>query len=240
MKKYLWIIVIVLIIAALVGGFFLWRYWKNRKTVSQQPSSISTSTTGSTPSSSSDPAPSTTPAPTLVYPISNFSTRATTNLFGTFYPAGGSSNPDRLVCPGATYYPGYHTAVDLETTSAEASQNIPVFAISAGTVREVSAVSGYGGLIVIQYNLGGADYSAYYGHINSSTAKVKAGQSVTVGEALADLGPACSSLNGDVRKHLHFGLHKGAAIDVRGYVLDKTALSSWADPVALLSSLGAS
>ena len=240
MKRYFWIFISVLIIAALVGGFFLWRYYKNRKTASSQTSSATTSTAQSTPSTSSNPAPSsTTSAPTLVYPISSFATRATTNLFGTFYLAGGSANPDRLVCPNATYYSGYHTAVDLETTSAEASQNMPVLAIAAGTVRQVSAVSGYGGLIVIQYNLGGSNYTAYYGHINLSTAKVKAGQNVTVGETLANLGPSCSLTNGDVRKHLHFGLHKGTAIDVRGYAPDKTALASWVDPVQLLNSLGA-
>jgi len=144
-----------------------------------------------------------------------------------------------LVCPNATYYPGYHTAVDLETTAAQANQSIPVFAIAAGTVGQVSAVSGYGGLIVVQYNLGGADYIAYYGHINLSTAKVKAGQSVTVGETLADLAPACSLANGNVRKHLHFGLYKGTGVDVRGYAPDKAALESWMNPVELLKSLGA-
>ena len=239
MKKYFWIIIVVLLIAALVGGFFLWRYYKNRNLASQQTPSTAESTTGSTSGASSNLAPSMALAPTLVYPIGSFASRATTNLFGTYYPTGGSSDPDRLVCPNATYYPGYHNAVDLETTSGESIQDIPVFAIAAGTVRQVSAVSGYGGLIVVQYNLGGADYTAYYGHINLSTAKVKAGQSVKVGETLADLGPACSQANGDVRKHLHFGLHKGTTVDVRGYVPDKTALESWINPTELLKSLGA-
>lgn len=236
MKKYFWVISIILIAMVLITGFFLWRYYQNRKTENQQTTTLSTSSPPSNPS----PTSSSKPAPTLVYPILNFVSRATENLFGSYFPSGGSTNPDLTVCPTATYYSGYHTAVDIETNASEANSNISIFAIAAGTVREVSTVSGYGGLIVIQYNLGGADYTAYYGHVDLSTAKIKIGDKVNVGETLASLGSACSAANGNVRKHLHFGLHKGSAIDIRGYVPNKTELDAWVDPKLLLEKLGAS
>ncbi|MEI8061313.1 MAG: M23 family metallopeptidase [Candidatus Berkelbacteria bacterium] len=240
MKKYFWIIISVLIVAVLTGGFFTWRYYKNKKTASAQ-AAADAAFIQSNPSVPVTPTPTSVvaPVPTYVYPITNFASRATTNLFGTYYPSGGSDNPDRKVCPSAVYYAGYHTAIDLETTSSETNQNVPVFAVAAGTVRQISAVTGYGGLIVVGYNLGGADYTAYYGHIDLSTAKVKNGDTVTVGETLASLGAACSTSNGDVRKHLHFGLHRGTEIVANGYVTSKSDLASWADPVALLSSLSA-
>ncbi len=242
MKKYLWIIITAAFIIALVtSGFFIWRHYKNHQTPVSQTSNSSPATSAQTPSVPATPTPTSVaqPTPTLVFPISNFSSRATTDFFGTYYSAGGSSNPDRLVCPNATYYAGYHTAIDLETTAAEANQNVPVFAIASGTVRQIGAVSGYGGLIVVQYTLASNDYTAYYGHIDLATVKVKTGEAVTVGETLASLGAACSTSNGDVRKHLHFGLHKGTSIVVSGYVSDQSTLSNWQDPLALLKSLGA-
>lgn len=229
----------VLIIAVLAGGFFAWRYYQNKKAVNQKtPDAVAIQSNPSVPVTPT-PAAVSSPAPTLVYPMTDFVARASTNLFGTYYAPSGSSHPDRTVCPNATYYPGYHAAIDLETTAAEANQKIPVFAIASGTVKQVSAVTGYGGLIIIQYNLGGADYTAYYGHIDLSTVKTKKGEPVTVGETLASLGDACSTSNGNVRKHLHFGLHKGTSVVVSGYVASKSELSNWADPKELLSSLGA-
>jgi murein DD-endopeptidase MepM/ murein hydrolase activator NlpD len=127
----------------------------------------------------------------------------------------------------------------LETFPNELNIAVPVRSIAEGMVREVSPVSGYGGLIVIEYSLGGNTYTAYFGHINLATATVKAGDHVTAGEHIVDLGPQCSSTNGNVRKHLHFGLHKGSSIDVRGYVPDQSILSNWVDPKTLLASLGA-
>lgn len=234
MKKYLiYIIAIVLILGALGTLYY---FYQNRP-------SMSPPSTFTHPSQDNSPATSSTPqsasAATLVYPISDFSARITTNGYGTYYPAGGTTNPDRQICPNATYYVGYHTADDLEVFPSELNSAIWAKSIAEGTVREARPVSGYGGLLVIEYELSGSIYTAYFGHINLSTATVKAGDHVTVGENLAELGPACSSANGDVRKHLHFGIRKGSAIDVRGYVPTQAELANWANPKVLLTDLGA-
>lgn len=243
MKKYIiFIVAIILIVALAYGGYYYIKRRNNRNQNTPLTSSQS-STAPDQSSSTTQPAMSTppaeTPAPTLVYPLPNFASRITKNTFGQYFPAGGTTNPDREVCPNATYYTGYHTADDLETFSNETGVAVPVKSIAVGTVKEVRAVSGYGGLIVIEYNLGGNIYTAYFGHINLEAATVKAGDHVAAGEHIVDLGPQCSSANGNVRKHLHFGLHKGSAIDVRGYVPSQSVLSSWADPKVLLTNLGA-
>lgn len=241
MKKY-WIyaVVIVLIIAVAGGAYYVIKKNKSQNTAStNNQSSTAPDQSSSTTQPVASTPPAQTPAPTLVYPLPDFASRITKNTFGQYFPAGGTTNPDREVCPNATYYTGYHTADDLETFSSELSVAVPVVSIAAGTAKEVRAVSGYGGLIVIEYNLGGNIYTAYFGHINLGAATVKVGDRVTAGEHIVDLGPECSSTNGNVRKHLHFGLHKGVTIDVRGYAPSQSALSDWVDPKALLTSLGA-
>lgn len=146
---------------------------------------------------------------------------------------------DRQALPCGASFIGYHDADDLEVTKAELNQPVKVHAIAAGIVREVAAVSGYGGLIVIQHTLGGRIVTANYGHINLATATVKQGDIVTPDEVIADLGDQCAPSSGGERKHLHFALHKGDAIDVRGYVVTRSALSAWIDPKQELESLGA-
>lgn len=167
----------------------------------------------------------------VVPPMDNFLGRITLNKFGnepskTDLPSGQYSD---LSCSGGKNYAGFHTANDLEVTVAERRKPVPVYSIADGTVRQASAVNGYGGLVVIEYKINGATYTAYYGHIDLKTVSVKTGSKVAVGEKIAELAPGCSSANGNTRKHLHFGLHKGSAVVVSGYVTDKKSLSNWVD-----------
>lgn len=240
MKKYIIYSIVAFLIVALTGGGFYLYQKRNQKSapdnVSTDPETIPDN------QEQENTQPDTQPvevAPKYVYPIDNFAARITKNDFGQYFPVGGTTNPDRAVCPSATYYSGYHTANDLEAFPSELNLAVPVKSIAAGTVRRVGPVSGYGGLIVIEYDIGGSIYTAYFGHVNLSTATVKTGDVVTPSEHIVDLAPQCSSTNGNVRKHLHFGLHEGSAIDVSGYVSGSGTLSNWVDPKALLSSLGA-
>lgn len=238
MKKYFWIIIIVAVamIIIIVAGFFLWRYYRNRQKVNN------TSSTNQSSDSQPVPAPATdqpVPVPTVVYPIDNYSARLTKNSFGSYYSSQNPHTFDSDVCSGATQFSGYHIADDLETTEIE--QNIPVGvnSIAGGTVRQIGSVGGYGGLAVIEYTLGGNVYTAYFGHINLATSTLKVGDTISIGDKIAELAPACSTSNDNVRKHLHFALHKGAGVNVKGYVMSESALSAWVDPKILLNSLGA-
>lgn len=244
MKKLYLIIIAIVLLMVLAGGYLWYRQSKNKSTAGSQSSSTestagNSSNNGASNSGQSASTPSVTPAPQIVYPISRFTERLKKNFFGSFFSSGSPQTLDRQVCPGATIYTGYHTGDDLETFADEQNVLLPVVSIADGRVLEANRVSGYGGLIVISYQLAGKDYTAYFGHVDLSTAKVKVGDTVVPGEQLADLAPACSSANDNVRKHLHFALHRGTGVDVHGYVATSNALSSWVDPAAILLSLGA-
>lgn len=172
------------------------------------------------------------PKATLVPPMDNFNGRIKLNAFG--------NQPSRmhldevqytdLVCAGGKYYPGYHTAVDLEVTLEERNKPVSVYSIADGMVRQAWFVNGYGGLMVIEYNINGQTYTAYYGHMDVSTFTVKSGDKVKAGQKLALLAPACTDGNGHTRKHLHFGMRKGKDVVVSGYVDTKKELDNWIDP----------
>lgn len=169
---------------------------------------------------------------TFSEPISGWRRKITLNPFGN-QPSKKKIDESKytdLVCKGGKYYPGYHTAVDIEVSPEERNKPVPVFSIADGTVRQIGTVSGYGGLAVIEYNINGQYYTAYYGHIDLSKATVKTGSPVKKGQKIGELAPACSSANGNTRKHLHFGIHKGKSIVVLGYVNTKKELANWIDP----------
>lgn len=172
----------------------------------------------------------------VVQPIDRFNERITLNAFGN-QPSKmelDESQYTDLVCKEGKYYPGYHTAVDLETFPEERNTPVAVVSIADGIVRQVSFINGYGGLIVAEYNIGGNTYTAYYGHVDLNTAKVKSGSKLTAGQKIAELGPHCSGSNGNTRKHLHFGMHKGKAIVVSGYVDARGDLANWTDPRTII------
>jgi murein DD-endopeptidase MepM/ murein hydrolase activator NlpD len=173
----------------------------------------------------SQPTP-TTPAPqvSLFYPMSNYPGRITFRWYGKLVTTTEQAEP----C-GAKFS-GYHTADDLETTSAEKNTNVPVFAISDGTIAQIGRVSGYGGLIVLRTTINNQNYTLYYGHIDLSSTNLSSGDTVKAGQKLSNLGAECSLQTDGERKHLHFAIHKGTGIDVRGYVQNLTELANWINP----------
>lgn len=173
------------------------------------------------------------PVPNKIYPISGFLERKIVNPFGRYFPPGGK-HPDSEICPNSVNYVGYHTALDIETSASEVNANVPVLSIADGIIRQRSNISGYGGLVIIEYVLAGQYYTAYYGHLDLSTVKLVLGDKINAGERIGNLGAACTSDNGVTRKHLHLGLHKGKEIDIRGYVSSRDALSDWVDPINFL------
>ncbi len=176
----------------------------------------------------------TSPQAATFYPITNYASRITNRWYGKLITAADSKS---LAC--GQPYQGYHTGDDLEVTKTELNQPVPVFAIARGTVLSAGPVSGYGGLIVIEHNLGNQTVTAYYGHINLSQTTVTQGQTVQAGQQITVLGDNCSSQTGGERKHLHFAIHQGSAVDVRGYVPNQATLANWLNPKENLASLNA-
>ena len=163
----------------------------------------------------------------LVSPLDRRVERVTKKFFATYItPKTSPIQPERFT--------GYHTGLDYETFTSEAKIDVPVVAACTGKVRALQNVSGYGGVLVQQCVVAGQTVTVLYGHIRLSSVKVKVGAELKAGTQFAVLGTGFSSETSGERKHLHFSLHTGAAINWRGYVSSKAALVNWLDPLAYL------
>ena len=231
-KKY--ILIVLILVAVFLSAFFVYRKVRSSRSVgiSSNPPISTASTISSNVNQQVAVVNSLINSATgLNFPIADFAERMKLNFFGTHFSAATPRNqyPDS-VCPNNTLYTGYHTAVDLETTSDEQNIAVPVDAVSDGTIVFAGSASGYGGLVIIGFVYNNQNYTAVYGHIDTRTLKVSVGQKVSQGDLLADLAPACSVYSGNNRKHLHFGIHKGTTINESGYVSTQTELNGWVDP----------
>ena len=163
----------------------------------------------------------------LTSPLDRPAERATKKLFGTYItPKTSPVQPERFT--------GYHTGVDFETFASEAHVDVPVVAACSGKVRAAQYVSGYGGVLVQQCVVAGQTVTALYGHLRLSSLSVDVGTTLAAGTRFAVLGTGFSSETDGERKHLHLSLHKGTAINWKGYVSTKGALVDWLDPLLYL------
>jgi len=161
-------------------------------------------------------------------PIDGALARITKKPFGIFItPKTSPVQPER--------FQGYHTAVDLETTPAEQNIDVGVKALCDGKLLVARTASGYGGVAVESCTLDGQAVTVVYGHINLASMKVKVGDQLKAGDFLANLGTGFSSQTDGERRHLHLGIHKGAGINILGYVQNENQLSDWVDPVKYLN-----
>ncbi len=157
----------------------------------------------------------------LSVPIDNFASGQTMKKFGQFItPETSSVQPEKFT--------GYHSGVDIEVAQDET--DVPVYALADGTVLFVGRVNGYGGVIILQFSYEDQDYTALYGHLRLSSVTAKIGDDVTRGQKLAVLGSPNSEETDGERKHLHFAIHAGTALEFRGYVQSSAELSGWRDP----------
>ncbi len=211
-------------------------------TIANQQTSINSATTATLSNDGTKPAPppvnttsvvvnTSTITATVVVPIADFFTRITKKPFGIYItPKTSPVQPEKFT--------GYHAGADAETTSAETKIDIPIMAIADGTVVFAGHVNGYGGVILIRHNIGSETVTALYGHLRISSFTKKVGNAVKPGEKIAVLGTGFSSETDGERKHLHFGIIKGDAINYKGYVPTKSGLSAWEDPVSWLQAKG--
>lgn len=165
----------------------------------------------------------------LFYPIENFQTGI------TLKPFGGYSTPRTSPIPNERFT-GYHTGVDIEIPENIQDKEIPVYTIAKGTVKIVRSADGYGGVILIHHEIDGQAYSAVYGHIQFSSAKVKVGDIVTPGQKIAVLGKGNSPETDGERKHLHFSIKPGPNLDIKGYTSTELDLKNWLNPEEFLTS----
>lgn len=79
----------------------------------------------------------------------------------------------------------FHTGTDFA-----AKAGMPILAVADGTVAAVRVDAIYGHSILINHTIAGKRVSSFYGHIESGHVHVRAGQRVTFGQHIADVGTA--------------------------------------------------
>lgn len=130
---------------------------------------------------------------------------------------------------GPERFSGYHTGIDYEIFENEQNIDVEVFAICNGKLLRKEKVSGYGGVLIQGCEIMGQPVTVLYGHIQLSSIEQQVGDYIVEGDFLALLGEAFSKDTDGERKHLHLGIHKGATIDIRGYVQNESELENWID-----------
>ncbi len=163
----------------------------------------------------------------ITLPISDANSRITKKMYGTYVtPKNSPVSPE--------VFTGYHTGVDFETTPAEADTDVAIKAICTGRLLRKTTAVGYGGYAVQACTINNQAVTVLYGHLRFSTITTAVGTELKPGETLGLLGKGYSSETSNERKHLHLSIHIGSGIDIKGYVQNKSALSSWMDPKVVL------
>ena len=159
-----------------------------------------------------------------------------TQEFGTWNPA----------------WEGYHLADDLDAAPGD-----PVVAPVGGVVRARyfgSAISGYGGLMLVEHTVGGETFVSLYGHVSTRRGSpVSVGETIAAGQIIAYVADDDED-GGAWGPHLHFGIRRGAfdagatvcgAWLYVGYTracaeaTHEAQRASWHNPTEFLLTLGA-
>ncbi len=230
-KKFVFIILAITVAAVLLWGIILFRKSVNiiEKPVSlpqipsqNVPSPTPVTETPSSNAASSQSAPKNAYAP----PLDRASERITKKTFGQFItPQNSPVQPEK--------FRGYHTGTDFEIFPEELNSDVPVKAVCGGRIALKKTATGYGGVLVESCELNSEPVTVIYGHLKLASIKKNTGDSLAQGEEIGILGKAYSAETSGERKHLHLGIHKGAGIDILGYVQSKGELSGWLDPCLL-------
>src|SRR3989339_1331594 len=165
-----------------------------------------------------------TPVPVFGLPLEQAEERITKKKFGQYITSQNSPvQPEK--------FRGYHTGTDFEIFLEELNANVPVQAICDGKIALKKTATGYGGILVENCELDNQLITVIYGHLKLASIAKKAGDTLAKGEEIGILGKAFSAETSGERKHLHLGVHKGSAVDIRGYVQREAELANWLDAV---------
>ncbi|MBI2416153.1 MAG: M23 family metallopeptidase [Candidatus Kerfeldbacteria bacterium] len=160
----------------------------------------------------------------IYYPIAEYQTKRTKKVFGQYITANSG---DR--------FQGYHTGDDIEV--ADTTVVLPVYAVTAATIVRKQVVSGYGGVLIVEFKWNDTLYHALYGHLDIASVQWQPGDTVTAGQRLGELGDHESSETDGERKHLHFGLYQFTGAELfAGYVPTEAELTAWQNPADFFES----
>jgi len=156
-------------------------------------------------------------------PLDRSEERVTKKPFGIYITRANSPiQPERFT--------GYHTGADFEVFPEELIIDVPVKAVCAVQLKVKERASGYGGVAVQSCVINNEPVTIIYGHLKLSSITKKAGENLSAGETIGILGADKSADTDNERKHLHLGIHKGTATNIKGYVSAEPGLIDWIDP----------
>ncbi|MEG3616336.1 SH3 domain-containing protein [Isoptericola haloaureus] len=104
-----------------------------------------------------------------------------------------------------------------------AARGTDVRAVAGGTVRRAGAVRGFGQWVVVDHTIDGVRFSSLYAHLIDGDRRVTAGQRVSKGQHIGDVGSTGTSTS----PHLHLEIWRG------GYGTGRTV-----DPLRFLERRG--
>ncbi len=218
-------IVTILVFAALVIGVGYYAHTRRgAPSVAPPTPSVSPTTAASTPPAATPSAtlPASSPKAPLVAPLDRASERVTKKPFGIYITKANSPvQPER--------FSGYHTGVDFETFPEEQSTDVVIHVVCSGQLLQKRTATGYGGVAVQACTINGQAVTIIYGHMRLSSIQASVNQQLSAGDKLGVLGTGYSKETDGERKHLHLGIHKGPAVNILGYVQNKSALANWLD-----------
>jgi murein DD-endopeptidase MepM/ murein hydrolase activator NlpD len=221
---------IILIIIGVVLALVLFKFYlPYRQTVQNAAISPASSSSADVIAASNKPSdvlpPATIPKTSsekLMYPISNGANRVTKKPFGIYItPRNSPVSPEK--------FKGFHTGTDFETLPDEQNSDVEITAACTGNVLLKKWATGYGGVLVESCTLDNNPVTIIYGHLNIASININVGQTLSAGDKIGNLGKGFSQQTDGERKHLHFGIHKGASINILGYVQNQAGLSGWLD-----------
>lgn len=146
--------------------------------------------------------------------------RITKKPFGLYVdPENSPVSPEK--------FSGFHTGIDFEMKDDES--NVLISAACTGDVVYKKSVSGYGGVLIQRCTYQGNLVTVLYGHIRLTSVTQQVGDTLRIGQPFALLGKGFSAETDGERQHLHFGIHKGEQIELKGYVQTEQELTDWMD-----------
>lgn len=186
-----------------------------------------TPTTPPTSASANSSATSTAGQAELNWPLDGAAERITKKPFGLYVsPNNSPVSPERFA--------GYHTGVDFETTPAEQDIDVPVYAVCAGPLILKKIATGYGGVAVQSCQINQEPITIIYDHLRLASIKIAPQALLSPGQLIGVLGKGYSAETSGERKHLHLGVHQGAAVVLLGYVPKENELSQWLNFLSLM------
>lgn len=97
----------------------------------------------------------------------------------------------------------------------------------AGAVRFTGWVKGYGGVLIQDCTVQQQEVTVLYGHLKIASITKSTGGTLSTGATIGLLGKGYSTETDGERKHLHLSVHRGTALEYRGYVSSATELDQW-------------